>query len=172
MDGCGVFILRRAMVLRVGLEGVRRRATERRRGDEALRPRRARRQAFLLTPRAALIAHLGSLLTLTISRLRVDSGIKVGLLLTYSLSTVGAFVYPTPANKTPPFRLIGISSAKAFGLPIWIKAFLHSRPSHISTVASSSAFRTFRPSGPMWTPVPKQAGHFIQAPKSPRSLGR
>ena len=63
---------------------MRRRATERRRGDEALRPRRARRQAFLLTPPAALIAHLGSLLTLTISRLRVDSGIKVGQLLTHT----------------------------------------------------------------------------------------
>ena len=65
IDGCGVIILRRAIVLLLGL-GVRRRATRRRGEVVALRrPRRARRQAFLLTPPAALIAHLGSLLTLT-----------------------------------------------------------------------------------------------------------
>jgi len=67
IDGCGVFILRRAIVLLFGL-GVRRRDwTARRRGEVVAlrRPRRARRQAFLLTPPAALIAHLGSLLTLT-----------------------------------------------------------------------------------------------------------
>jgi len=64
--------LRRAIVLRFGLEEVRRRVwTVRRRGfGEALRPRRASRHAFLLTPPACLIAHLGSLLTLTTQRLR------------------------------------------------------------------------------------------------------
>jgi len=54
----------------------------RRRGlGEALRPRRASRHAFLPIPPACLIAHLGSFLTLG-TRLRLDSGIKVGLLLT------------------------------------------------------------------------------------------
>jgi len=65
---------------------VRRRVwTVRRRGlGEALRPRRASRHAFLLTPPACLIAHLGSLLTLTTQRLR-EAAVK-------SLSAVLAVV--------------------------------------------------------------------------------
>jgi len=42
---------------------------------------------------------------------------------------------------------------------------------HISTVASSSAFRTFRPSADIWTPVPKQAGHFIAHPRRQDTSG-
>ena len=58
IDGCGV-VMRLILRLRV----VRRRLTARvaRRRVEGLRPRRARRQAFLLIPPACLIAHLGSL---------------------------------------------------------------------------------------------------------------
>jgi len=60
---------------------VRRRVTERRRGDEALRPRRASRHAFLLTPPACLMAHLGSLLTLTTRWLREAAVKSLGAML-------------------------------------------------------------------------------------------